>query len=347
MSDPSLPAFQRFEQILNDPEPDWDVALALLTRLEEEGDAEKAFARLRQHRLSRGVPSPKFTQLKIRLGVADERARERRAHSSRLDVDRGILRLRYSRSEALAHLNPAQFLALLTGVLRKAGLDPDMSLEKTPRPLVALGHPLPLGLSGSSEWADAEVRSLPKEGENTLLASLNAAAAEGLKFHACSALPAYATPVLDLSLRAHWTWLCPPELSDHARRKMTEFEASESFFIEKMGKERGQKLPKRIEVRPMVEGISWENETLRFAMQISAKNTLNPVKLLAGILGIEPGSIKDLKRNSVELAEDLRVSQAERFEPKLRNIYEDAVLLSSGPTLSIVDEDEDEPLKLG
>jgi hypothetical protein len=49
----------------------------------------------------------------------------------------------------------------------------------------------------------------------------------------------------------------------------------------------------------------------------------------------------------VELAADPRIQQAERFEPKLRNIYEDAVLLSSGPNLQIIDDDEDEPMRLG
>ena len=347
MNIPSASALQRFEQVIGAPEPDWDVALALLPEIDKEGAAEEAQARLRHHRMPKGAHPPKLKQLKIRLGVSAEKARDRRSAETRLDSERGVLRLRYGRGEALAHLNPAQFLSLLSKVLHGAGLAPILSLERTPRPLITLGHPLPVGLAGRAEWADAEISPMPNESEETLLEKLNAAAPLGLAFSSCAALPAYATPVLELSRLAHWRWPCPVELLHEAETKLASFEAAQSFCIEKTGKVGGLKSVKQLEVRHQVATLSWENGDLSFTTRISAKEALNPVKLLAGILGLEIPAIKGMERIAVELADDPRIQQAERFEPKLRNIYEDAVLLSTGPSLQIIDDEEDEPLHLG
>jgi radical SAM-linked protein len=343
----SASALQCFEQVIGAPEPDWDAALALLTDLEKQGGAEEAQARLRHHRMPKGVHPPKLKQLKIRLGVAAEKARDRRCADTRLDAERGILRLRYGRGEALAHLNPAQFLSLLARVLHAADLAPSLSLERTPRPLVALGHPLPVGLSGRSEWADAEISPMPKKPEEALLTRLNTAAPAGLAFSGATTLPAYATPALELSRLAHWRWPCPADFRHAAGTKIEAFNAATTFCIEKMGKVDGQKSVKQVEVRHQVAALSWEGGDLSITTRISAKAALNPQKLLAGILGLETSAIKGMERISVELAEDQRIQQAERFEPKLHNIFEDAVLLSSGPSLQIIDDDDDEPMHLG
>ncbi len=347
MSDPTSPALLRFERAISTSEPDWDAALALLPELEKEGTAEEAQGRLRARRMPKGAHPPKLKQLKIRLGVAAEKARDRRAAGSRLDAERGILRLRYARGEAQAHLNPSQFLSLLTQTLRAAGLHPALSLERTPRPLVLLGHPLPLGLSGHSEWADAELSPMPAQPEEALVATLNAAAPPGLVFLGCAALPAFATPVLELSRSARWRWPCPAEWSGMAHQKLTEFESSATYFIDKAGKAGGQKVVKRVDVRPLAQTLTWEGDALLLTTRISAKDALNPLKLLAGILGLEPAAITGLTRLEVLLAEDSRLAQAERFELKLRNIYEDAVLLSAGPNLTLVEEDDEAPMQLG
>lgn len=347
VASPTLSALQLFEQVIRALEPDWDSALALLPGIEKEGGAEEAQAMLRHHRMPKGSHPPRLKQLKIRLGVAAEKARDRRSADTRLDSGRGILRLRYGRGEALAHMNPAQFLSLLARVLVAAGLPPALSLERTPRPLVALGHPLPVGLAGRSEWADAEISPMPKLTEAALVERLNAAAPAGLAFSGCAALPAYATPVLELSRLAHWIWACPAELRREAEGKLAAFEAATSFHIAKTGKVGGQKSVKEVEVRHCVASLAWEDGILAFTTRISAKEALNPQKLLAGILGLEAAGILGLERIAVELADDPRIHQAEKFEPKLRNIYEDAVLLSAGPNLQIIDDEEDEPIHLG
>jgi hypothetical protein len=49
-------------------------------------------------------------------------------------------------------------------------------------------------------------------------------------------------------------------------------------------------------------------------------------------------------RERVELREDPRLAQSNKYETKLHNIYEDAVLLDGGVGISLVDEEDDEPL---
>ena len=74
---------------------------------------------------------------------------------------------------------------------------------------------------------------------------------------------------------------------------------------------------------------------------------MNPRKLLGGILGQKPDAVEGLVRRRVVLAEDPRLKEAEKFEPKLKNIFEDAVLLSENSNLVLVDEEEDDPIILG
>jgi hypothetical protein len=93
--------------------------------------------------------------------------------------------------------------------------------------------------------------------------------------------------------------------------------------------------------------MQWDGALLRFEMRLDPGQALHPAKLLGGILGCDPAGITGLVRSRIDLAADPRLGQAERFEPKLKNMFEDAVLLKAGPSLKIIDEDDDEPLRLG
>jgi hypothetical protein len=64
-------------------------------------------------------------------------------------------------------------------------------------------------------------------------------------------------------------------------------------------------------------------------------------------LGANPADVTGLTRETLELRPDARLGQADRFTSKLKNIYEDAVLLGGGSNITLVDDDDDEPLHLG
>ncbi|MBK8725550.1 MAG: DUF2344 domain-containing protein [Holophagaceae bacterium] len=328
----------------------WDEALAappdqmlehLIRDLEKECLIEEAWARFRRSsRFSQAPWAPWRKRLEVRAGIAKARRQQR----EQLDSDRCLLRVRYARVAALKDLHPGAFHALLLEVLSAAGLDIAQSLEKSPRPLVALGHPLPLGAEGLGEWADATLNRPPGE---AWLAAANAAAPPGLTLLEGTVLPPYALSALELSTASEWYWPVPDSLRGSFEPRVSAFLQASSFEIEKSGKVGGQKTVKRIEVRGLVAAMAWEPGGLAFTTRIAHGEALNPARLLAGVLGLEAAAIEGLQRRGVALAPDPRLKQQDRFAPKLKNIFEDAVLLGAGGNITLVDEDDDEPLVLG
>lgn len=277
--------------------------------------------------------------IKAALEAAAELARKRRIHQWQQDPMRRTLRLRLEVTGTSAQLHPPALLTALAQGLMASGVPLAMGLGKTPRPLVQLGHPLPPGVPGLSEWADITLRE-PMRGP------LPEIHVEGLRVLESQEIPNYASPVLELCRAAHWRWTCPEDLREKAQSTLAVFAASESYEIDKVGKAEGHKVLKRIEVRPLVLDLAWEGAELRFSTRTTTGEAMNPQKLLGGILGLEPARIQPLVRERVELGEDPRLRQADRFQTKLHNIFEDAVMLEGGSNITLVDEDDDEPLSL-
>jgi len=328
----------------------WDEALAappdqmlehLIRDLEKEGLVEEAWSRFRK---SPDCRLPGWAVWRKRLEVRAGIARARRQQREQLDGQRCQLRLRYARGPALKDVQPGAFHALLLDALQDAGLDLALSLEKSPRPLLAMGPPLPLGATGQGEWADATLNQSPSEG---WMAVANGAAPEGLALLEALLLPPYAQSALELSCASRWFWPWPGGARAEAEARTAGFLAAASFEIEKGGKVGGQKTVKRVDVRSLVASMAWEEGGLAFTTRILHGEALNPARLLAGILRVEAAAITGLERRSVELAPDPRLQQQDRFAPKLKNIYEDAVLLGAGGNITLVEEDDDEPLVLG
>jgi hypothetical protein len=159
-------------------------------------------------------------------------------------------------------------------------------------------------------------------------------------------VPLYASPVAELCETAHWLWNCRAELFSSAVLKFKIFADSDSFQINKTGKVEGIKRLKTIEVRHLIQGLNWDDGALRFSTKIIQGQALNPQKLFAGILGIGPDRLGEFRRESIELKPDPKLDRFDKFAPKLRNLYEDAVLLESAPNIKIYDDDEDGLLSL-
>ena len=316
---------------------------ALLAALEAESRLEHGFTLLRQAR-----PDPAhwgaFLEL-LRAAVAKGRAR--RMNLWQIDPRRRTLRLRFEVRGPACAVHPAGQVALLARTLMAAGLPVAMGLEKKPRPAVRLGHPLPLNVEGLGEWAEAVLEEAPAVPLEQLPAVINQHAPEGLRVLHCAVVANHASPVAELCCRSHWRWLCPPAQLEHARERMALFAAAERFEVDKPGKVDGQKGARRVDLRPLLQDLAWEGEVLTFQTRNAPGEATNPQKLLAGILGGEPGAIQGLTRVQVALKDDARALQGHKFEPKLHNMFEDAVLLESGSNIRIVDEDDDEAVLLG
>lgn len=307
-----------------------------LPAIEAEGCAEAALDWARAHRREDGA-------LRTALEPLAAREKQRRAGRLQLDANRLLARARYTKAGAALPFGSPELQRLFAEALRLEGLPLELDLGKRPRPLLACAPPLPPGAGSNGEWLEVQLRRSAGEPED-LLPHLNARLPEGLRLLDWTELPVFATPIAELARSADWRWISD---QPDAAAKVAAFLASETFFLEKAGKVEGQKAEKRVDLRPVVRSMAWEENDLAFTTALGPTAGLNPLKLLGAILGREPESLTGLRRVGFELIEDPRLAQADRYTTKLKNMYEDAVLLGAGSNITLVDEDDDEPLALG
>jgi radical SAM-linked protein len=260
------------------------------------------------------------------------------------------LRLRFAVLGQMAKCHPPALLNALTKVFVDAKIPLAMGQEKKPRPIAQLAYPLPQGAESLEEWADITLASGIAQSMSELIDRLKPHCPPGLEFLGIEQIPLHASPVSELCEAAHWLWFCPPEMLAKAKAKIEEFANSENFQISKVGKVDGQKIEKSIEVRHLVFDLAWESGALRFSTKIIQGQALNPQKIIAGIMGAMGQDTEQLgkfQRQSLTLGQDPKLNRHDKYATKLRNLYEDAVLLESGPNVTISDDDEDGVLYLG
>ena len=346
---PSLghPTFKAFQDLLASEAPSAIVIQEILTHLQTEGLAETALALFKRHRVrSNALRAPEWEGLRLGLEAAAGKARTLRLHQWQLDPGRRTFRFSFSVRHPLCELNPSALLHTLVEVFLEAGLPIAMGLEKSPRPMVTLGPPLPIGSEGLNEWVDCVLREPSAVPASQWPARLKQHCPPGLDFIDAHIVPNHSSPLLELATQARWRWECPEDLRDTAKPRLEAFYHARSFEIEKTGKVDGRKGVKRIEVRAFVTFMKWDGDTLFFSTRIQPGETPSPLKLLSGILGLEPTQIKHLSRLEILLAEDTRLEENNKYEPKLHNIYEDAVLLESDNPVRFTRDDDDDGLLL-
>jgi radical SAM-linked protein len=335
-------ALTSLQAILAAPPPEGDALEPLLVQLEQEQRLEHALMLLKEAKLDPGLWGGFRARLKARV----EASRARRMSRWQADPERRSLRLRFEVLAPACAQHPAGLVALLARTLMEAGLPVAMGLEKSPRPALHLGYPLPLHVEGLSEWADVVLLESVPTALAELPGRINAQAPPGLRILECLQVPNFASPVAELCQRAHWRWTCPAEELERARERMEGFMEAERFEIEKPAKVQGQKASKQLDIRPLVEQCRWDGADLLVQTRIAPGEAANPRKLLAAILALA-APIEGLVRLGVELGEDPRLLQADKFQPKLHNMFEDAVLLDAGSHIRIVEDEDEEPIRLG
>jgi radical SAM-linked protein len=340
---PDSPSLQSFLAILAIGPPEPEAFRQLLEALERERRLEHALTLLKQSRPDLGRWAGALAELK----AAVAKGRERRMNLWQIDPHRRTLRLCFSVHAPACSLHPPALLASLGRMFLDAGLPLAMGLEKNPRPAVRLGHPLPLEVEGWREWADAVLQEDPGVALEALAAQLNGQAPAGLRVLEVDGVPNHASAVADLCRWGHWQWPCPETLAASAREAVARFAAADRFEIAKAGKVDGQKGARPVDIRPLLLDLRWDGPLLCFRTRIGKGEAANPRKLLAAILAVPAEQIQGLARTEVQLDEDPRLLNEERYAPKLHNMFEDAVLLGSGSNIRIVDEDDDDPVVLG
>lgn len=321
------------------PSPDLDVAFeaVLIDQL-----AEEAGELLRTLRREAGSWAW-MASFASRLAPLAAKAQQERSTRWQLDTQRVHIRYCYAKDDGALGFDDGDLHAIFLHAFRLEGLGLLLDLGKRPRPLLTVGLPLPVGVAARAEFMDAVLRREPKEPPADLLARLNHRLPAGLCIHQWAALPGYASPVSDLAVRSHWRWAVPLELQALATERASCFlEASHWPW------DRGTLHPGGpLDLRQVVSAMAWEHSTLCFTTRMKEHAALNPLKMLGAILGVEAAGIVGLVRTGMDLKPDPRLGQADLFQPKLKNMYEDAVLLDGGSNIVLVDEDDDEPLRLG
>ena len=339
---PGNPTFKAFQDLLDGEAPDATTVEQILSRLQAEGLAETALALFRKHRFPPGsARDPRWNGLRLGLESAAEKARGLRLLQWQLSPGRRTLRFRFEVHSPASGLNPSLLLHNLVQTFLKAGLPIAMGMEKTPRPMVTLGPPLPMEVEGLSEWVDCALREPSALAAEEWPSRLAAHCPPGLRFLDARLIPHPSSTLLELAREARWRWNCPEDLQGLARPRLEAFRQASRFEIEKTGKVEGRKGVKRIEVRAFVLDMEWREEVLFFSTRIAPGEIPSPLKLLAGILGVAPARIQGLCRLEVSLAQDPRLGESHKYESKLHNIYEDAVLLESDGPVRLLEEDDD------
>lgn len=340
---PSLEAMalQELRRVIQgDPCPDPDF---LLGKLIEGECLEEAVDLLRAARQGATAPTALCEALTTRLAPLASKAHQRRTASWSLDSRRTLVRLQFAKGGPALEFDDGAVRSLLLQAFRLEGLPLTLDLAKRPRPLLTIGLPLPAGVGGEAEYLDAVLKVEPPEAPEALLTRLNLRLPLGLRLLQWKPLPDYASPVGDLAVLSHWRWPAPPELRVHAEGRVAAFLAVATWPWDRGG----AKAEAPLELRAIVQELHWEDAVLCFTTAMGPFSALNPGKVLGAILALDPAHLQGLCRSRVDLKKDARLDQAERFEPKLKNMYEDAVLLSGGSNIVLVEEDDDEPIRLG
>ncbi len=321
------------------PPPDLDATIdAILT----DNLVEEAGELLRSLRREAGNKAW-MESLASRLAPLALKAQHRRSARWQLDTQRVLIRFCYAKDDGAVGFDDGDLHAIFLHAFRLEGLHLLLDLGKRPRPLLTVGLPLPVGVGGLAESMDAVLRQEPKDGPADLMARLNQRLPEGVRIHQWLALPGYASPVSDLAILSRWRWEVPPEFKALARGKIASFLEASCWLWD-----RGPSLRDGpVDLRNVVSELLWEDSVLYFSTRMEGYQAINPLKMLGAILGVEAPCIVGLVRTAVDLKPDSRLGQAERFQPKLKNMYEDAVLLGGGSNIILVDDDDDEPIQLG
>lgn len=317
---------------------------SLIERIVAEDLVEEGVSLLRAER--RGAEAEAKPLLALLEPLA-AKAMARREAGWHLDSHRVLVRLGYAKQGPSLDFDEGDVQAILMQAFRLEGFRLALDLSKRPRPQFHLELPLPAGAGGEAEWAEAVFRREPTDSPEFSMAALNRRLPAGLSFHRWDIHAPYASSVAELAEAFHWRWHCPPDLAGTARQRTSEFLAAVEWIWAKGGKVGGQKQVKQVDLRPLVLDLRWEGDSLFSTTHAGGLEAANPMKVHAAILGLDPAALRGLMRLSLDLRPDPRLAMAERFEPKLKNMYEDAVLLGGASNITLVDDDDDEPIRLG
>ena len=292
----------------------------------------------------RGAPGAALVaDLSRRIAPLAREALARRTALWQLDGKRTSFRITYTKAEPVLGFDDGDILGLFLQALRLEGLPLALDLGQRPRALLCTGLPLPAEALSEGETLDVVFKREPAEAVDSLQVRLNRRLPPGLCITGWEPLPNHASPVAERALQASWRWEVPLALLAQVEAALAAFQAAEAWPWDRGG----TRAEAPLDLRRILGGWTWAGQALCFSQQLGEHLALNPLKALGAVLAVEPTAVSGLRRTGVDLKPDPRLARGDRYAPKLKNMYEDAVLLTGGSNITLVDEDDDEPLRLG
>ncbi len=189
-------------------------------------------------------------------------------------------RLTFSKAGGARFLGHLDLVDVLVRALRRAGVKLAYSRGFHPMPKVELPSPLPLGVEGLNELMEFEARSVDEE---KLLRSLRGTLPRGLEAMAVSIVPPGSTKLGDLRMQQYEIGTRALESGELRafKEKAAEFQKASAWPVEKNSKGHS----KSVDLKERVKSLSWEEGTLRVALETGGFMDL--VEVLA------PGSAKE------------------------------------------------------
>jgi len=190
-----------------------------------------------------------------------------------------------------AKTGPARFLShlevssALTRALKRSELSLRYSEGFHPHPKISFAFATAVGMASLEEFADIQMENgFINEAEIT--AKINAALPEGLEIRRFSRLIAGEQAIAKLVRAFRYRVTLPSgAFPEGMEERIAAFLAKSSFIVERKGKEKTT----RTDVRPYLEGISFDRETgvLEMTLQFSEGRTVRPAEILTHILGLD------------------------------------------------------------
>ncbi len=208
----------------------------------------------------------------------------------------------FEKGDSVKYLSHLDLTRQLPRAFRRAKVTLGYSQGFHPMPLIQYGPALGVGTVGENELIDFDSPDLLEEGD--FLGRLNGALPEGFRFKSVMRLPVGAQSLIKevnrseyqatvnapeigaalARLKASRAELAGLDAGDMHRRLISDFLAHESFVIERVRKDKRQK----VDVRRYTFDLEYDDERSRVIMvtEVSPNGGVKPVEVLAAVYGL-------------------------------------------------------------
>lgn len=202
-------------------------------------------------------------------------------------------RARFAKIGRLRFLGHLDLMRLLIRAFRRAGVRLVHSQGFNPKPKMAFGPALGLGIESRAEHLDFESRDYLEAGP--FLSAMNAALPEGVRFREVAAIGPR-TPGLQESIRLTLYSAGRGRLgAEEARRRIESFRGRVSHSVRRERKGKIQEL----DIVPLVEEIEVANGGVRFAVRAAEGPGVRPREVLEAVFGAEEAEGMSLRREEM------------------------------------------------